>query len=347
MRLENLKAQRLRAISEAELSLSPGVNWIVGGNAAGKTTLLEAVFLLGRGKSFRGARYGGLVQHGHEEAWIEADVVHGLRRRRIGVKKSREGTVWWENGVRRCGVDDLGVRVHVRMIGENAQRLVEGDPGLRRWFVDWNLFHVEPGYGELLSDFRRALGQRNAWLQEGGRGRPVWDAPYVAAAEALSRARRSFVEALAGAIGNLPSQCGLGAVLVADLSQGWPCGESLAARLEQALPSDVARGYTWYGPARADLSVRLEGRRALGSRGENKMTVAVLQLAAQRIWAEKGIECVWLIDDLASELSREGTAALWDSITRSGSQVLATALEPPAFPGAVFHVKRGRVLPGP
>lgn len=344
--LENLEVQRVRQISRADLELSRGVNWIIGGNGAGKTTLLESVFLLGRGKSFRGSRYGGLVQRGQRDALVHADVVEIERRRRIGIRQSTEGTRWSENGARRSGLDDLGVRVHVRVIGENAQRLVEGDPELRRWFLDWNLFHVEPRYRAVFSGFRRVLGQRNAWLRAGGAGRAIWDDAYVAAAESLTDARRSFVDAMAAVTRDLSGACGLDESLSVDLNPGWPVGESLAGRLDQTRAGDISRGYTWYGPARADLELRVNGRGTLGSRGENKTIVAVLQLAANKVWNERGIECVWLLDDLISELSAERMGAIWAAVVGTGAQVVATSLRPPPYAGTMFHVERGQVVRG-
>lgn len=277
---------------------------------------------------------------------MHADVVEVERRRRIGIRQSSEGTSWSENGVRRSGLDDLGVRVHVRVIGENAQRLVEGDPELRRWFLDWNLFHVEPGYRAVFSNFRRLLAQRNAWLRGGGAGRPIWDEAYVAAAEALTDARRSYVDALAAVTGEISKDCGLREPLVVDLNPGWPPGESLGARLDQTRAGDALRGYTWFGPARADLELRVNGRRTLGSRGENKTLVAVLQLAAQRVWGERGVECLWLLDDLIAELSAESMDAIWAAIVGTGAQVVATSLRSPPFSGTMFHVERGRVVRG-
>lgn len=345
VRLENLRVRRLRAISHAELELSARINWIVGGNGAGKTTMLEAVFLLGRGKSFRGSRYGSLVQHGQRDARVDADVVIGDHRRRIGVTKSSEGTLWWENGVRRTGLQDVGNQVHVRVIGENAQRLIEGDPELRRWFLDWNMFHVEPGYREVFFRFRRVLAQRNAWLRSGGKGRPVWDDAYVAAAAEVTAARRSFVASINGEIREVATVCGLAGNPVVVLKPGWPEGEALGTRIDQARGGDVERGYTWYGPGRADLEIRLDGRRSLGSRGENKIIVAIVQLASQRVLAVQGVECIWLLDDLLAELAPENMSAIWAAIAGTNAQIVSTALRPPPFDGAMFHVERGRVSP--
>lgn len=345
MRLNSLQVLRLRGISDADLSLSEGINWIVGENGAGKTTLLEAVFLLGRGKSFRGSRYGGLVQRGRRDAQVYADVFVGGRTRQIGVVKTSDGIHWWENGVCRASLGDLGLRLNVRVIGENAQRLVEGDPDLRRRFLDWNVFHVEPGYRETYARFRRILAQRNAWLRLGGTGSALWDSAYATVAEELTRRRRSFVSAMAEGIEEISAACGLGEQVSVELTPGWPKGERLMSCLERTRLADVERGYTWYGPGRADLVVRVDGCAAVGSRGQSKIAVAVLQIAAQRVWMQEGIECVWLLDDLGAELSETGLRRVWSVITGSGAQVIATALQRPPFGGAMFHVERGKVLP--
>lgn len=341
MRLEYLQVERVRGIGQAELEPAGQVNWIVGGNAAGKTTLLEAIFLLSRGKGFRGARYGSLIQRGQQDAQVVSDIVENDRRRRIGVWKSTEGAVWSENGVRRLGPHDLGMPVHVRVIGENAQRLVEGDPELRRWYLDWNLFHVEPTYRETYDRFRRVHAQRNAWLRAGPVGKPVWDREYVELSLAVTQVRRTFVLSLDSELRSLVLATGFHQGVGLRLNAGWPGEESLADKLGQSLAGDRERGYTWYGPGRADMEIRLDGLRTLGSRGENKLIVAMLQVAAQRVWGRRGLDCVWLLDDFGSELAASRMIGAWREILSLGGQVFATALEQPPYEGKVFHVEQG------
>jgi recombinational DNA repair ATPase RecF len=119
----------------------------------------------------------------------------------------------------------------------------------------------------------------------------------------------------------------------------------LATRLEETRQGDVERGYTWYGPRRADLEIRLDGRRFLGSRGQNKIIVAIMQLASQRVLAVQGVECVWLLDDLVAELAPENMSAIWGAIAGTNAQIISTALRAPLYDGAMFHVERGRVSP--
>lgn len=345
VRIERLDVEGLRKLSAVRLVPAPGVNWIQGANGAGKTTLLEAVFLLSRGKSFRSSKHGPLAQDGRSGFRVAARVRIGERVREIEVRRQGAETRWAENGVPKAGPKEITLRMQVRMVGENAQKLIEGDPDLRRMFLDWNLFHVEPGYSSLLVDFRRALAQRNAWLREGGRGRAVWDSPYVERAVPLTARRSEYVSRLVTSLGHVLHELRpeFGATL--RLAPGWPPGRDLRELLEETRGADVQRGFTYYGPGRADLDIRLVAHRhrRLPSRGQSKFLVAALQLAAQRIWSTAGLSCIWLLDDLPAELDQDSLERLLAAFPAEGMQVLTTTLHPPTSRGAVFHVEQGTV----
>lgn len=343
--VERLEVEGLRKIRRARLEAAEGVNWIVGPNAAGKTTILEALYLLSRGKSFRGAKHGPLVSAGLDGLAVRGRLTGGGRVRQIEFQREKGQTAWSENGVRKAGLADLSVRLHVRLIGENSQKLLEGDPELRRLFLDWNLFHVEPGYGELLASFRRVRAQRNAWLRSGGRGRPVWDAPYAELAKSVTHHRRRFVLDLQGELNEVAAGLGMGDPPRIEFVQGWPGGEDgLLDLLPQHRASDLRLGFTYLGPSRADMQIAADsGVKGLPSRGELKLMVAVLQLAAQRLWGRSGVSCVWLVDDLAAELDSESLQRVWGGLSGTGLQAFATSLGPPIAPGCVFHVEQGRI----
>jgi len=354
--LTSVEIRALRNIDHILFEADPGINWLVGRNGAGKTSILEAIFLLARGQSFRGRRHGPLVKVGERGLRIQGGVSGGrdggsptcIQFRQSGVGPGR----FSENGLMLEGISGLRNRVHVRMIADNAQRLLEGEPQIRRLFLDWNLFHVEQDYREHLRQFRRIQAQRAAWLRGGGKGRPVWDNAYVELGEALT-ARR------ADAISRLQQHC---VAIQRDLpeapafhllfSRGWPDGKDLADLLDAGREADLQRGYTFYGPARADFRLKLADQPGSPSRGQAKLVVCVLQVGAQRMWySAKGPQCIWLLDDVTSELDRNGAEAVVTLFQGAGGQIFATSVDGDSIgrstfssrAGALFHVEHGAI----
>jgi DNA replication and repair protein RecF len=352
--LTQLSVSGARNIDHIELRPGRRINWIIGPNGAGKTTLLEAVFLLARGRSFRGARHGPIRGRGTEILHVAARfrLEQGATpERSIRFVQDRHDSHYLENGRRLGGVRELRDRLHVRLIADNAQQLLEGPPRIRRLFLDWNLFHVEPGYPRLLSELRRVRSQRNAWLQHGARGPAVWDAPYCRLAQEITTRRATLVDDLSDGLrqqGYLTERFGSAPQL--EYRRGWPEHASLQDLLRDSLRQDQERGYTFYGPPRADFAVRFGHGSAVPSRGQTKLLVFCLQLAVQACADRRhGPPAVWLLDDLAAELDRPTVKQILDDLLDTGSQVFVTAVSegvPPRDTSTdpahtLFHVEQG------
>jgi DNA replication and repair protein RecF len=356
--LTHLSVSGARNIDHIELLPGRRINWIIGPNGAGKTTLLEAVFLLARGRSFRGAKHGAIQGRGRGVLDIAARFLlsqGAAAERSVRFVQHGPDSHYLENGLRVNGTRELRDRLHVRVIADNAQQLIEGAPRTRRLFLDWNLFHVEPGYSRLLSDFRRVRNQRNAWLQAGARGRTVWDAPYCRLAQEITTHRANLVDGLTcGLRGQAYLAERLGSSPHLEYRQGWPGNAALQDLLHESLSQDRERGYTFYGPPRADFAVRFGHGSAVPSRGQTKLLVFYLQLAAQA-YADRqlGPRAIWLLDDLAAELDRASVTQILDELFETGGQVFVTAVSggvPPRDAGheaaqTVFHVEHGALRP--
>lgn len=357
MILEHLAVSGLRNIERIELTANRDINWITGGNGAGKTSLLEAIFLLARGRSFRSRRHGPILRTGKDELQIAGAVSpedDGEPSGSIKFLQHRKSARFFENGQPVDSIHELRNRLHVRMIGDNAQGLLEGQPRMRRLFLDWNLFHVEQGYGRVLADFRRIAMQRNAWLRAGARGPAVWDSPYCALATTITDGRHLLVEQLQEIARQISGGWTTLQSLELTLSRGWPHDRDLCEVLGEGRQQDRLRGFTLFGPSRADFSVRYDGRSALPSRGQTKLIVIALQLAAQHYWARKGGPIpIWLLDDLSAELDATGTRGAIDQIAATGAQLFISSVEEPHTlrhnqghrVGGMFHVEHGALAP--
>lgn len=348
MPLERFRAEQFRCLESAELALEADYNLIHGANASGKTSLLEGVAYLGRGRSFRGAAVSNLVRHGHKRFALFGVVVQGGSRIKLGVGNSRDGLdirIDGENG----GVADLPGLLPLQVIDPNVHDLVAGGPDERRRFLDGVAFHVEHDFLPTWRQYRRALRQRNALLKGTGAGLSAWDAELGSLGERLDRLRRASLERAGPAL-EAHGTALVGQPVRFDYQPGWPEGESLESALAAARDRELAQGSTQVGPHRADLKLRVDDRlaRRLVSRGQQKQLACAMVLAATDVvQRELGLSIVLLLDDPAAELDANGLERLMTRVFDLGSQVIATSLVPGllSFPSgpAVFHVEHGTV----
>lgn len=356
MILDRIAVTGLRNLDQFEIKPAPTINWISGLNGAGKSSILEAIILLSRGRVPSNRKRGTVLGAGRELLEVCALLrSRDPRHARVSSLKfayTPSGSGFFENGKPAASVHLLRNRIHVRMLAGNAQQLLEGPPQLRRLFLDWNLFHVEPGYGRLLADLKKVTMQRNAWLKSGAKGPPAWDQAYCRLSEAINYQRRKLVTGLNNSLIELASMFALNGKFGLDFHEGWPAEKgTLDALVANSVREDATRGYTFYGPSRADLFIRLPDRSFTPSRGETKLLVFILQLAAQHYWNKHGgPEAIWLLDDLGAELDATAIQKILTALTHLTAQVIVTVIagkgsRPLACTeGPVFHVEQGKLV---
>lgn len=357
MELIRLVVGDVRRVAQADLEFGPGLNLILGGNGAGKTSLVEAVHLLGYGRSFRGRVRDGLIRVGspHLELFLEWRDGAG-RARRTGL---RHGGAQWEarlDGAPVPSLTELCAELAVVTFEPGSHALIAGGGEGRRRYLDWALFHVEPEFLGLWRRYARALKQRNALLKAAPSPASLsaWERELADSGEPLTRLRRNYLDrlepVLAATAGELLPE--LGSAGLAFLP-GWrqddlPLGDALLLARDR----DLATGFTSVGPHRADWRLDyadLPAPAAL-SRGQEKLTALACVLAQARDFAARQGEWpVVCLDDLASELDMPHQRRVLSALLASGAQLLLTATEPPPVltdlpaPSRVFHVEQGRV----
>lgn len=357
MRITRLDLQDIRSIEEARLSPGPGLNLLVGENGAGKTSVLEALHLLGYGRSFRGRVRDGLIRSGAEALQVYAEWEDGRAQpHRVGLRHT--GSAWTGRldgeGVAQFG--DLCASVAAITFEPTSHALVSGGGEPRRRFLDWGLFHVEHGYLNQWRRYVRALKQRNALLKarHAGSQLDAWDHEFAEAGEPLHRHRESYIAALLPHLQAVTEQLlpsfGIAAL---DLQAGWKQDQmSLADALLLNRERDLALGHTGVGPHRADWRVDFVARpdREPYSRGQAKLVALACLLAqARHLYEARGEWPVILLDDFASELDARHRQRVLDQLDRDGAQVFLTGVD--ALPEladkavVVFHVEHGRITP--
>ncbi|WP_405232885.1 DNA replication/repair protein RecF [Lentisalinibacter salinarum] len=340
-----------RCIGSARLELTARNNLIYGPNGSGKTSLLEAIGFLSRGRSFRGTRTDGLVRHGAGHFTVAAVVHSGDREHRLGVEAGRGHLAIRVDRQSADSLAALAEKLAVQVIDPEIHRLVSDGPEVRRRFLDYGVFHVEHVFLDAWRRYRRALRQRNAALREGLGDQSVkaWEPELIAAGETVDDLRRRHVAALSEAFVELGKRLLAGSV-ACEYRSGWPEGSSLQAALDGVRSRDREQGTTTVGSHRADLRLvyRERSARQQVSRGQQKLFGAALVLAQTRLMAERlGDPPVLLVDDPAAELDRSSLAGLMGCVLETDSQLIVTALTEDAvsLPDGtrVFHVEHGEV----
>jgi DNA replication and repair protein RecF len=351
MSLQALGLRDFRCIESAELEFHARCNLISGENASGKTSLLEAVFFLGRGRSFRTARNETLIRKGAHELLLTGRVLRGHRSQPIGVRFGRQGIEARAGGERIASLAELAGVMPVQAIDPEVHRLVEEGPQERRRFLDWGVFHVEPNFVEHWRRYQKALRQRNAALKAGQPPAVVraWNPELAEAGERVAEFRLRYLERLRPHVAAVGRRL-LGLPVDLGLSRGWVSEHSLLDALEAAWPRDVERGMTHVGPHRADLSIRVGGELARDrvSRGQQKLTASSMLLGQLRCDAEQGSDmAALLVDDPAAELDAGNLERLLREVLDLPAQLFVTALDAQnasirALPdGNRFHVEHG------
>ncbi|MGB5258041.1 MAG: DNA replication/repair protein RecF [Woeseiaceae bacterium] len=346
------RASNFRCLNKLEIKLSPEFNLIYGANASGKTSLLEALAYLGRGKSFRGASTQDLIQHGKEDFVLFGQVHAHSRTRSVGARNSRAGLEIRVDGESDGGAASLADALPLQVIDPEVHNLVAGGPELRRKFLDWVAFHVEQDHLLAWRRFRRALKQRNAALKAKSAAATIisWNAEFVELGMALDDSRRRALAVAAEALTRYGERL-LGTELLFEYQQGWNRDKDLNQALEEGLQRDLLLGATQHGPHRADLKITYDERQArkLVSRGQQKLLASAMILAATET-AQTALErpLLLLLDDPAAELDDDSLMRLMAAVSELGSQVVATSLKRGAVAvpdgAAVFHVEQGELV---
>lgn len=338
-----------RCFESVTVQPGPGFNLIAGANASGKTSLLEALFFLGRGTSFRAARAETAIHFGGDRATLFARLGAGIATR-VGLEISRaDGLAVRVDGAPGTRAD-LARALPVQLLDPSSHELVSGAPAGRRQFLDWGVFHVEPTFLPAWQRYRRALQQRNAALRTRNPAAAwVWDDTLVTEGALVDACRRRCLEQLQTRVARVGER-----LLAADIElahlPGWTDGTPLADSLLANRDRDLQMATSTTGPHRSDLRVSVRNRRAKDtvSRGQEKLVAAALTLAQLELVAESRQQTVvLLVDEPGADLDREHLTRLLAAVATAPAQTFVTFLDPAAVTlpsGAqAFHVEHGSV----
>jgi DNA replication and repair protein RecF len=348
MWLRKIEADRLRNLRAVNVDLPAGLTLVTGRNGQGKTGVLEAIYLLGTGRSFRTRKNDELISWAGGPLRV-AGAVEGRRgRTRLTVVMEREERRLLADGTSQTLEGFLG-RLDVVDLTSERMQVLRGAPEQRRRFLDRGLVGLTPSHLLVMGEYRRVLAQRNALLRRmAGRADraslaelEVWDERLVAGAAEIHRARREYGVLLAAELG------GVSRVL-------FPSGRELRLRYRPSPPEagsgearnfagafqeslarerarDIGAGYTGHGPHRDELVVELDGidLRRYGSAGQVRASMVALKLGKLSLLQERRGEApLFLMDDFDTDLDEVRAASLAAFLREGGFQaIVATSKE--------------------
>ncbi len=352
--LTSLTVENFRIIESASLNPSPGFNFVIGPNASGKSSLIEAIYFLGRARSYREARWQQVRREGSSYLRVTGKVggdnpapIH------LGVERTDQHTLLRIEGRNAESAKALLQELPILLVQPESHRLIEQGPAHRRQFLDWGVFHVEHRFYPTWQRYRRAWRQRNAVLKDKSDASQLepWEQEMDLLANELHRQRQRYIDQISPLILNLGQRLlGIDALSVR-YHRGWHNEEDLGVVLRRSRESDRNFGYTRYGPHRADLSLYIGEQKAAArvSRGQQKLLVLSLVLAQAellRTLEDRKVPAL-LVDDLAAELDKERVEKTLHHLQESGLQLFITGTGSELFPAhyldnaAMFHVEHG------
>ncbi|MBF7074658.1 DNA replication/repair protein RecF [Glaciecola sp. MH2013] len=363
MHLSFLQLAHFRNLEQVAFTPCNSLNIIHGFNGAGKSSVLEAIHLLGFGRSFRTSRQNSVVQHGKVTATVFSKLVDDNGdENRIGCSRHKsDGFEFSLNGDRTRKLSEVVRKIPMQIFTPQSSDLIIGSPLLRRRFVDWALFHVEQNFANINSAYTKTLSQRNALLRihanENSSPDPqqmnYWTEALVRYGNMISEAREGYLDAINSQVVALYKQFMPEFKVELRYTSGWEKGRNFNDALKDKYKRDLQYGYTTVGPHKADIKFTVNGFSAAEnlSRGQLRILVSILQIAQMKMFSElSNKSTIYLVDDIAAELDEKTREYFLDLILETGTQVFVTAIEPSQFnftnkynDKKVFHVEHDQV----
>lgn len=354
MALISLDIENFRNIRQAHMDPGKGLNLIVGDNGSGKSSLLESIFFLGTGRSFRTSKIEELINFSGQSLSLGGTInISNTISSRIGISIGRDFMKVKIDGHSKRIRSALAEIIPVQIINPASFELIEGGPKLRREFLDYGLFHVEQSFLDEWKKYKRALQQRNVLLKNSKEKELApWNKQLIDTGIHITKLREKYLSDIS--------------LLFSDIINGFLpnekvellflCGWRKNCSLQSVLVADQARdlqlGYTASGPHRADFVITVHGKEAKRylSRGQLKILLYAIKLAQVKLFTSliSKRACI-LVDDLRSELGTEYQSRVIDYLLKVDSQVFITATSNSGlekeFPNKkMFHVEHGTII---
>jgi DNA replication and repair protein RecF len=351
--IEKLKISNLRIIESINLKPGAKLNLITGSNGAGKTTILESIYLLARSRSFRTKHTKNLISTDKQEFIINAKLIQqDGSKKNLGIKKTPNRLDIHLNEIKIEKLSDLARSMPIGIITPNIHKLLDGGPIYRRRLIDWGLFHVEHSYAELFAKYKKVLHQRNSALKQKNIDYKIWDVQLARYGEELTDFRSDYLNRLYKIFISYTKKFNDLDNIQFNYKKGWSETETLRQTLKNKISKDEKRGFTQSGPHRSDMEI-LIGRvlaTEFLSRGQQK-TVAILLILSQMSLQNELVDenPILLFDEIAAELDGKRLKKILEIVDSLNCQAFLTSLNTidnidlHEFKIERFHVEHGEL----
>jgi DNA replication and repair protein RecF len=354
MHLKSIYLRNFRNYAEAEIDFSSGINILRGENAQGKTNLLEAIYLVATGRSFRAEELENLIRQGEPFFYLEAKII----------KEKIEHTVQisYDGSTKKLTLDNnaygtlqhlIGLLPSVLYTPADAD-LIDGSPSVRRRFLNIHLAQKDPLYMHHLARFWRAMKQRNSLLKtKQPAGIECWETEMASSAAYLLQQRLRLIEQIAPFLRSLSKSLS-GKEEIDEIRyhpSHPPSLEGYLAQMQKNRVRELQLGMTLTGPHRDDFTLWIEGKEAqkFASEGQKKTAIAALRLAEWELLTQAAETPALLgIDDLGLHLDASRHTYLRNRLGSLG-QVFITCPHSPSIwkefdQARTFLISEGRIL---
>lgn len=352
--IRELSLQNFRNLTNVKLMPGKGINFILGNNGAGKTSLLEAVVLLVNGKSFRSSRIDSCFQKNSKESLLRLKFAdENMQEHFLALHRSGSAIRKKMDMIHSPGIQQSSRLLPITLYHPETSQLISGTPDSRRKFLDWYLFHVKHNYIKLWQDYQKLLKNRNALLRSGTRLLDLryWNELLSEVGEQVTEARMQAMIHIHKLLEHMVDEYFSSIFETRFIFQkGW-VGDSLLDVLLSQQETDVEKKHTQSGSHRDDFSISVNALRGKDkvSRGQSKLLNFLLLLAVSKdIRNMENKKPVLLLDDLDSELDSENSEKIAGIIVDLGLQALITGTRKPTWQERInhlemFHVEHGEL----
>ncbi len=355
MTLLKLDIHSVRNIQHETIIPASTLNFIYGENASGKSAIIEAIFILGRAKSFRSSTIKPIINFDHHDLIVSAHIVQANGNSLyLGIKLDNKNSEIRINQQSAHKKSDLAYALPLQLIHPKSYELLDAGPQLRREFLDWGVFNNDEHFLPAWRNFKKALAQRNSLLKV---RRPehinVWDKELVYYGTIVNSCRQLYLQKFKPVFIQIIHQFLDIDNIDIKLMSGWDTNMEFHQVLTEDLDKDLRYGFTHSGPHRGDFQLLIRNRlaRDFVSRGQLKLIIMSLKLAqVQLLTNESSNTACFLIDDFAAELDIFNRAKLLKYLSELECQVFITATDISDFGDLsylknykMFHVEHGNI----
>jgi len=352
MAIRQLSLTDFRNLRSTTLDFDKHINLVTGANGSGKSSLLEAIYVLCQAHSFRTHQLKQCVRHGKSSFLLFGRFADF----KAGLSKSDKKLDIHVNGESIKRRSELVRRVPVRIVNADSFALIEGAPQKRRAFIDWSLFHVEHSYAQVWADFNHALRQRNRLLKtrQDLHLLEYWDGHLATPSLQLQQMREQQCLELRQMMVDEFDELLDGVPIEIEYRRGWPGNAELRDALKSQRQRDIKSGFTNVGVHRDDLLFTSGGHKAedVLSRGQSKrLCMALLMASLKLVGKRTGRKIILLIDDLHSELDQAAQQKIYQQLCTMDLQLFVSNIDERLPEGLLtkefkmFHVEHGTIKP--